>query len=147
MTAACIATLRPLLQRVLHRTGLSSHSRTHSSHPFTPNFGSGHMGSKSHHSRAGYLRNPDDLHDLDTLRPDLSTTTTTCRAGGGDKSWLENVSEHGSEEHIIETTADAATHGLQISKRVQVTSVRESAPAYHETYAPQWPQKPNDSMV
>lgn len=105
------------------------------------------MGSKSHHSRAGYLRNPDDLHDLDTLRPDLSTTTTTCRAGGGDKSWLENVSEHGSEEHIIETTADAATHGLQISKRVQVTSVRESAPAYHETYAPQWPQKPNDSMV
>ncbi|KAK8177359.1 integral membrane protein [Phyllosticta citrichinensis] len=151
MTAACIATLRPLLQRILHRTGLSSHSRTHSSHPFTPNWGSANqMGSKSHHSRPGYLRNPDDIHDLESLRPDNSTTTTTttCHGGApGDKSWLENVSEHGSEEHIIETTADNTALGLHISKRVHVTSVRESAPVHHENYEPNWPLKPDDSMV
>ncbi|KAK7606994.1 hypothetical protein BKA81DRAFT_304393 [Phyllosticta paracitricarpa] len=149
MTAACIATLRPLLQRILHRTGLSTHSRTHSSSPFTPNWGSANqMGPKSHQSRTGYLRNPDGVHDLDTLRPDVSTTTMTCHGGtSGDKSWLENVSEHGSEEHIIETTADSNTHGFHISERVQVTSVRESAPAYHENYGPNWPMKPDDSMV
>ncbi|EKG14870.1 integral membrane protein [Macrophomina phaseolina MS6] len=132
MTAACIATLRPLLQKILSKTGLST-PRTNPSR-FTPNWGSSanQLGSK----KQGYVRSPSYSHGMDTLRPDISGTRTTVTGGGNNQSGSDNS----SEEHII----GGATRpgGLNISKSVEVTHVTETAP-------PRYPneRRSDDSMV
>lgn len=118
MTAACIATLRPLLQHVLHRTGLS-----------TPEKSGGHygsygnaIGSKGRSANGnGYMRSNSYSHAMDTMRPDTITGTNTVVTAGGDRSWRDD-SDNGSEEHIVTSASD-----IHISKSVQVTHVSEPA--------------------
>ncbi|KAL1640389.1 hypothetical protein SLS58_007062 [Diplodia intermedia] len=120
MTAACVATLRPLLQRVLSKTGLSTPSRTHPSR-FTPNWaGSANaLGSKK---QTGYIRSPSYSHGMDTLRADGTGTRTTITVG--DKGW-RTQSDGSSEEHIF---AESRGGGMNISKSVEVTHITESSP-------------------
>lgn len=121
MTAACVATLRPLLQKILHKTGLSTPSRTHPSR-FTPNWGSSanQLGSKK---QSGYIRSPSYSHGMDTLRPDGTGTRTTV-TGGESKNW-RTQSDGSSEEHIF---AESRAGAMNISKSVEVTHITESAP-------------------
>lgn len=116
ITAACIATLRPLLQIVFKKTGLSSDERTHPSR-FTPNWSSGnHLSSK----KAGYVRSPSYSHGMDNLQADGSGIRSTVTGGNSKKSQLE--SDGDSEEHPFAST------GMNISKSVEVTHVTETAP-------------------
>lgn len=129
MIAACIATLRPLLQHVLHRTGLSTPHKT-------TNYGSygNNLGPSSHRSGAGYVRSNSYSHHMDTLRPDtLAGGTATVIVTGGDatnKTWRDD-SDKGSDEHIITHSAS----DIHISKSVQVTHVSEPAEPSPNAYA------------
>lgn len=122
MTAACIATLRPLLQHVLHRTGLSTPDKR-------TNYGSygNQLGSKSRRTGGGngYIRSNSYSHAMDTLRPDTITGTATVVTGGSstNKNWRDD-SDKGSDEHIITHHSISDIH---ISKSVQVTHVSEPA--------------------
>ncbi|KAK8241537.1 hypothetical protein HDK77DRAFT_462505 [Phyllosticta capitalensis] len=99
MTAACIATLRPLLQHVLHRTGLSTPRAT--TGRSASNWSTGNaLGSSK--NRTGYLRSQDDGHTLGNLRPDYTATATivtgpgTVKKGGGG-GWRSNGSDEASK--------------------------------------------------
>ncbi|KAL1634622.1 hypothetical protein SLS58_010617 [Diplodia intermedia] len=120
MIAACIATLRPLLQHVLHRTGLSTPDKSNYA-----SYGNG-MGGSTGRSGAGYQRSNSYSHHMDTLRPDTITGgTATVIVTGGDssnKTWRDD-SDKGSDEHIITHSAS----DIHISKSVQVTHVTEPA--------------------
>ncbi|KAF2141892.1 uncharacterized protein K452DRAFT_326918 [Aplosporella prunicola CBS 121167] len=125
ITAACIATLRPLLQMFLHRTGLSTHSHTNTT-PFTPNWGSGnHLATKG---RAGYIRSGSFAHGMETLRPDYSGTTTTV-TGRGDKSWRCDSDDNSLEENVA-----TSCNGVQINKTVQITHITEEAAEDHHNH-------------
>ncbi|OCL05656.1 hypothetical protein AOQ84DRAFT_298511 [Glonium stellatum] len=103
ITAGCIATLRPLLQLILWRTGLSSSAPA--SIPLQ-----GSSKAHKHQSRFGYQRS----HGLEGLRPDPVGTITT--ATGPERSWRDRSS---SEERIV---------GKGINKEVVVeysTEIRE----------------------
>lgn len=124
MMAACIATLRPLLQHVLHRTGLSTPDKR-TNYP-DGSYGNP-LGSSKNKSRVGngYIRSNSYSHHMDSLRPDTITGTATVIVSGGDSSatnrtWRDD-SDKGSDEHII------GSSDIHISKSVQVTHVSEPA--------------------
>ncbi|OJD30167.1 uncharacterized protein BKCO1_6500024 [Diplodia corticola] len=132
MIAACIATLRPLLQHVLHRSGLSTPDKA-------TNYASYGNGPSTHRSGAGYERSNSYSHHMDTLRPDTITggTATVIVTGGEatNKTWHDD-SDKGSDEHIITHSSS----DIHISKSVQVTHATEPAdpsPTPYGTYAHQ----------
>ncbi|EKG12308.1 hypothetical protein MPH_10613 [Macrophomina phaseolina MS6] len=131
MTAACIATLRPLLQHVLHRTGLSTPDKR-SNYP-DGSYGN-QLGSTKNKNRSGngYIRSNSYSHHLDSLRPDTITGTATVIVSGGDgsssnRNWRDD-SDKGSDEHII------GSSDIHISKSVQVTHVSEPAESSPDIY-------------
>ncbi|KAF2092256.1 hypothetical protein K490DRAFT_61696 [Saccharata proteae CBS 121410] len=111
ITAACIATLRPLLKHLLYRTGLSSDERTNTN-PWPSNG----------QTRTGYVRSLSLSHNLNHLRPDVDSGTTTTITGRGDKNWHDET-DADSEEHIFTGAGDTNLRNLYVSKSVKVTRV------------------------
>lgn len=147
MTAACIATLRPLLQHVLHRTGLSTPRAT--TGRSASNWSTGNaLGSSK--NRTGYLRSQDDGHTLGNLRPDYTATATivtgpgTVKKGGGG-GWRSNGSDEsdkGSDDHVVITGAG----DIHVSKSVQITRVAEAEMDLETGNPHDFPLRPSMSL-
>lgn len=143
MIAACIATLRPLLQHVLHRTGLSTPRGTTGG---ASNWSTGNaLGSSK--NRTGYLRSQDDGHTLKNLRPDYAATATIVTGPGATKKsggWRSNGSDEsdkGSDDHVVITGGD-----IHVSKSVQITRVAEAEMDLESGNPHDFPLRPSMSL-